>query len=348
MFHIATERASHGPLVRMGRTLVIMLLVVASLLTFPSDLPWMIAFWLAWHTVWIAGSHPGWAPLVACVAILLAKRVYWLPILIVFAVLALVVATWRAASSRPSQPRQRVSWAVALLLWVAWGAVLLEWQTAATCSRPLAFDPSRSVVCIGDSLTSGLLPDRGYPEQLKELVLPPVINLGQSGISTEGGFERLSRIPTDSPPPQVVVLELGGHDYLKGFTRAATKQNLIRLIDACQEMGADVALMEIPRGFMSDPFWGLEREIAHEKDLELISDSAIRQLVLWSPVSPPGMWLPRSQLSDDGIHSNPRGSTFLARHVAKSLERMYSGGICHSLMPPDCLRRKVAVWDWIR
>ena len=44
-------------------------------------------------------------------------------------------------------------------------------------------------------------------------------------------------------------------------------------------MGAGVALTEIPRGFMSDPFWGLEKEIAHEKDLELISDSGIRHTV---------------------------------------------------------------------
>lgn len=328
-FDVATKRTSLGTLLRTGRTLAILLLVVASLLAFPSVLPWVIAFWLVWHTVWRSRGQPGWAPLVACVTILLVKRVYWPPTLVVFAILAVIIATWRVTRSRSSRPQQRASWAAALLLWVAWGAFLLEWKAAATCSRPLALDPSRPVVCIGDSLTSGLLPDRGYPEQLKGLVRPPVVNLGQSGISTEVGFERLSRIPTDGPPPLVVVLELGGHDYLKGLPRAATKKNLIRLVEACQNMGADVALMEIPRGFMSDPYWGLEREIAHEKDLSLISDSAIRQLVLWSPVSPPGMWCPRSQLSDDGIHSNPRGSAFLARHVAKSLERMYGDAVRH-------------------
>lgn len=324
---VATRRTILGPLLRAGRTLVVMTPVVASLLAFPSVLPWMIAFWLAWHTARIARGEPGWAPLVACVAILLAKRVYWPSTLIAFAVVALVVAAWRGTQCRASQPQRHISWATSLLLWAAWGAVLLQWHAAATCSRPLALDLSRSIVCLGDSLTSGVLPDRGYPEQLQHILCLPVINLGQSGITTEGGFERLSRIPTGGPPPQIVVLELGGHDYLKGLPRAATKQNLVHLIDACQAMGADVALMEIPRAFMSDPFWGLEREIAHEKDLELISDSGIRQLVLWSPISPPGMWFPRAQLSDDGIHSNPRGSAFLARHVAKSLERMYGGRI---------------------
>jgi lysophospholipase L1-like esterase len=35
------------------------------------------------------------------------------------------------------------------------------------------------------------------------------------------------------------------------------------------------------------------------------------------------MWFPESRLSDDGIHSNPRGSAHLARQVADALERMY-------------------------
>jgi len=88
---MAMTKALPGLLVRTGRTLVVTLLVVVSLLTFPSVLPWMIAFWLGWHTVRIARDQPGWAPLVACVAILSAKRVYWPPFLIAFAVLALVV-----------------------------------------------------------------------------------------------------------------------------------------------------------------------------------------------------------------------------------------------------------------
>jgi lysophospholipase L1-like esterase len=180
-------------------------------------------------------------------------------------------------------------------------------------------------VCIGDSLTSGLLPDRGYPAQLQELIQLPVINLGQSGITTEGALERLSKVAGVVPPAQVVIIELGGHDFLKGLTRAATKRNLEQLVDACRALGAEVVLIEIPRGFMTDPFWGLERQIAHEKDVELVADSAIRQLVLWSPISPPGMWAPGSHLSDDGIHSNLRGSENFARHVANALERMYPG-----------------------
>ena len=119
------------------------------------------------------------------------------------------------------------------------------------------------------------------------------------------------------------MIELGGHDFLQGRSRAATKEKLQQMIAACREMGAEVVLVEIPRGFMTDPFAGLERELAAEHDLELVPDSAIRQLVLWSPISPPGMWIPGSHLSDDGIHTNARGSTFVAQYVVDALVRVY-------------------------
>jgi acyl-CoA thioesterase-1 len=81
--------------------------------------------------------------------------------------------------------------------------------------------------------------------------------------------------------------------------------------------------MEIPRGLITDPFWGLERGLARRYDLELVSDSAIRRLVLWSPYGPPGMWLdPGSRLSDDGLHANARGNRLLAEQAAQALARL--------------------------
>jgi hypothetical protein len=78
-------------------------------------------------------------------------------------------------------------------LWAAWGLFALQWRAIARCDRDVPLATSRPIVCLGDSLTSGLLPDRGYPAQLQKLIRLDVINLGQSGIATEAGFERLSR-----------------------------------------------------------------------------------------------------------------------------------------------------------
>lgn len=199
-----------------------------------------------------------------------------------------------------------------------------------------AFEAARTTVdvaCAGDSLTSGLLPDRGYPDQLRKMIQLPVVNLGQSGITTEDGLNTLPRLKQTSP--QVIVIELGGHDFLTGWDRRTTKANLERLIAACRRMATEVVLMEIRRGFMTDPFCGPEREIACETDVELIPDSGIRRLVLFSPIAPPGMWMRDHRLSDDGIHSNVRGSQLLARYAAASLERL-SGKHAAIGSPREC------------
>ena len=305
---------------RVARTLALTLLIVVSLLTFPSMVPWMIAFWLVVHTAAVCRGRPGWLPLLVLVGVLIAKQIYWAPSIIAFVVVALLDAVFLwAGDFRWSAPK-RLMWMGLFCVWIAWTAVIIEWHAIAHCSYSVKMDSNPIVVCVGNSLTSGLLPDRGYPDQLRKMIRLPVVNLGQSGITTEGGLDMLPRLKKANP--RVVVIELGGHDFLKGWDRDTTKANLEKLIAACRQMGAEVVLMEIPRGFMTDPFGGLEREIAYETDVELIPDSGIRRLVLFSPISPPGMWMRSHRLSDDGIHSNARGSQLLARYVAASLERL--------------------------
>ena len=126
--------------------------------------------------------------------------------------------------------------------------------------------------------------------------------------------------------PQAVVIELGGHDYLRGRSRRETKENLEAMIRAIRETGAEVILCEIPRGFVSDSFWGLERQLAREHDLELVPDGAIRQLVIFSPFTPLGSWTGR-QLSYDGLHPNDAGNEFLADRVSWALRRVYGDKI---------------------
>jgi acyl-CoA thioesterase I len=163
----------------------------------------------------------------------------------------------------------------------------------------------------------------GYPNTLQGLISLPVVNLGIGGISAKQTAEehllKLSRLN-----PQVVVIELGGHDFLNGYTRASTKAYLKRIIESVRQIGAEVVLMEIPRAFISDPYWGLEREIARQEDVELVPDTAMRWIFLRSTVFPPGIWLGEPYLTDDtGIHANERGKQILAAHVAEALERMY-------------------------
>ncbi|MGA2257631.1 MAG: hypothetical protein ABSG53_23460 [Thermoguttaceae bacterium] len=74
----------------------------------------------------------------------------------------------------------------------------------------------------------------------------------------------------------------------------------------------------------SDPYWGLERELAREEDVELASDTAMRRIFLRSTAFPPGSWLGEPYLTDEtGIHPNELGKQILAEHVAETLVRMY-------------------------
>jgi acyl-CoA thioesterase I len=305
-----------------GRAVLLTTIVTAALLAFPSAVPWMIAGWLLWHTVAAARGRPAWLPLLACLGILLTKRVYWPPSLFLLAVAMLIVAIVRAVRSRIGQRHMPGSWVTTSVLWAAWLLFILDWRMSVSSSRDMQLVDGRPVVCLGDSLTSGLLPEKGYPDVLAEMLTIPVVNLGQSGINAHAALELLPRVR--DADPQILVLAIGGHDFLQGRSRAETRRGLKRLVESCRALGAEVVLMEMPRGFMIDPYSALEREIARQYDLQLISDSAIRRLVLWSPVSPPGIWSPASwHLSDDGIHPNRRGTRHLAETVAAALVNMY-------------------------
>jgi lysophospholipase L1-like esterase len=247
------------------------------------------------------------------------KGVALSPAVLVFGGVLVVIATWRMVSQwriRNGPSRTVAAWQIAAC-WMAWCWLSIDGHFAARTSLSPRFDPARPVACLGDSLTA-----YGYPDALAELIASPVVNRGHDGLTTSAALARLPKVLADNP--QVVIVELGGHDFLKGYQRDEPRANLNSIITACRSHGAEVVLVEIPRGLVHDPYRGLERELAREFDLELVPDTPIRRLVLWSPYGPPGMWLSKSeQLSDDGLHPNAAGNQVLAKYVAAALKRMY-------------------------
>ncbi|ELP34236.1 GDSL-type esterase/lipase family protein [Rhodopirellula baltica] len=298
-------------------------ILAVSLLAFPSVLPFVVAVWIVWHLILVHRERPAYLPLVAGLVILLVKFLPRTPASITLSglMLALIVIRMRTSMTLP----RRATLCTSLALIATWTWFYVEWQVIQNCGRELTFDPSRSIVCLGDSLTDGMLPDHGFPDPLSEMLKVEVINLGTSGIATSQGLGQMQRL--FSHDPQLVIVELGGHDFLQGKSRDQTKANLLQIIEQCRLRNAEVVLMEIPRGFMFDPFWALEREIAYETDVQLVSDTWLREIVLMSPYAPPGRWMPDSRLSDDGIHSNARGSKAIAQHVANAIHQMYGDSI---------------------
>jgi acyl-CoA thioesterase I len=315
-------------LLSVGRSILLCLATAISLLVWNNAIPWMIAAWLLAFTLLVPFRRGELVCLSVCLIILVAKRLTPAPGLLVllgvmFAVIA--VRLW-IRFKKSTETSQQHAWVSVLALWVAWVGMTYDWYAFSHCRHPVTLHPDRPVVCIGDSMTS-LGKFGGYPDDLQKLIARPVVNLGIGGTSAKQAVEE--HLPyLLQHNPQVVVIEFGAHDFLRGHSRASTKAYLETLIDKVRANGAEVVLMEIPRAYLSDPYWGLEREIARQQDVELIPDSAMRMLFLRSPTYPPGTWLGEPYLTDDtGIHANARGQLVLAAAVAKALERMYGPGI---------------------
>ena len=183
-------------------------------------------------------------------------------------------------------------------------------------SQPITLD-QRPIVCLGDSLTEGK--HGGYPAELQKLVSQPVLNYGRNGFTTQMVIDKLLQQIVDELP-QLVVVEIGGHDYNTGEPRDETKARLRQIIQTLVDADIEVVIVEIPRGFINDPFYGIERELTAEFDLLLIPDTIIRRFVFFSPMAPPGFWMDSKQhLSNDGLHPNERGQVEFAKVVADAI-----------------------------
>lgn len=313
---------------RIVRGLAVAFLVIGSLLAFPAGVPGMIAVWLGCATGLALCRRASWPALAGCLLVVLVKRVDWPPGLYCLAAafgLAIVwEVRWRNEFDRRALRRRRI--VLMAVLWAAWVGFAWDWHRSYHADHAVAGLNSRPVVCLGDSLTS-YPPRGGYPECLQALVDVPVVNLGEPGITSAEALKQLPELK--AAQPRAVVIELGGHDFLKDSSwlkidgRKSAKRNLEQLIAVARSLGAEVVIVEVPRGFLVDPFAGLERELARQYDLELIPDTAIRNFVLWSRSCPPGAWTQGPYLSDDGLHPNAHGEAYLANIVLASLVRLF-------------------------
>lgn len=122
----------------------------------------------------------------------------------------------------------------------------------------LTFAASPPVILIyGDSLSAGfgIEQDAGWvdllQQRLREKAYPHhVVNASISGETTQGGLTRFNTT-LDQFKPQVVVIELGANDGLRGLPVMAMRVNLARMIEAAQKRGAKVLLiaMKLPPNY---------------------------------------------------------------------------------------------------
>jgi acyl-CoA thioesterase I len=181
--------------------------------------------------------------------------------------------------------------------------------------------PTQVVMFLGTSLTDGygLEREEAYPARVQAKIdsagLPwEVVNAGVSGETSAGALQRmrgwLIRQPFD-----VLVLETGANDMLRGSDLDSLRANLQGVVDAVRADRPDARIVLV--GMRATPnlgrpyverFDGLYPELARENDLPLV------------PFLLDGVAGERALNLADGIHPNARGQRRLAETVWEALE----------------------------
>lgn len=197
-------------------------------------------------------------------------------------------------------------------------------DSASGRGEPRSPDPGISsgplVIFLGDSIAAGmgLPPDRAFPAILRDRAaeegLPfRLVNAGVSGDTSAGGLARLGWLLDQSP--DLVVVELGANDVLRGQPVEAVEANLRRIIERCRALPSRVLLlgMRIPPSYgpeYTEAFADVYPRLAREYDIEFVP------FFMENVGGKSELNLP------DGIHPNAPGHEALADRVFPALRRV--------------------------
>ena len=139
-----------------------------------------------------------------------------------------------------------------------------------------------------------------------------VFNSSITGDTTQGGLTRLPRL-LERHRPDVVILELGGNDGLRGLPLEVTRSNLSGMIEQSQAAGARVVLaeMRIPPNYgrsYAEKFNGTYSELSAKYEIVLLP------FLLQDIALEPGLMM------DDGIHPTAAAQPLLLDAVWAALQ----------------------------
>lgn len=176
------------------------------------------------------------------------------------------------------------------------------------------------LLLMGDSLSaaSGVQTDTAWVARLQQRLDEArpeawrVINASISGETTDGGARRLPDL-LERHQPELVIIELGGNDGLRGFQPGVIEQNLTSMIEHSQAAGAQVMLvgMEIPPNYgqrYTQMFAALYPALAERHDTALV------------PFFLDGIYDQPGMMQSDGIHPTDEAQPRLLDNVWPVLE----------------------------
>lgn len=176
------------------------------------------------------------------------------------------------------------------------------------------------IVGFGDSLMAGyqLAPGESFPEQLQKALAArghevTVANAGVSGDTTSGGLSRLDwSVPDDT---DLVILELGANDMLRGLSPSATEKNLETMITRLKERGIGILLV----GMYAAPNLGPDYEEAFNAIYPGLAQKHDLPLV---PFFLEGVAGNAAMQLGDRMHPNARGVALMVENVLPAVEAL--------------------------
>jgi acyl-CoA thioesterase-1 len=179
----------------------------------------------------------------------------------------------------------------------------------------------RTLLVFGDSLSAayGLQAEQGWVAQLQKRLRTQgygyrVVNASVSGETTSGGRSRLERA-LNLHKPDLVILELGANDGLRGLPVKDARANLAAMIATVQQAKARLLLVGIlvPPNYgahYADAFAGMYRSLAAERKVPLL------------PFLLEGIALDSRFMQADGLHPNALGQPRVLDNVWPALQRL--------------------------
>ena len=178
--------------------------------------------------------------------------------------------------------------------------------TACGPDVPNLDSPGKTIVVLGDSIASGAGsgPGEAYPDLLAARLGTEVVNAGVSGNTTADGLARIDEVLAEDP--WLVIVELGGNDFLRRVPPEQTEQTLRQILDRLIAARVVPVLVEL-----DVPFGGRYLEIYDRLGDEY--QVPVVEEVLGEVLRDPS-------LKSDTIHPNTAGQKVLAEAIAEEIE----------------------------
>lgn len=167
-----------------------------------------------------------------------------------------------------------------------------------------------AIVAFGDSLTAGYGAGGGedWPSRVSAATGLDIVNAGASGDTTDAA---LGRIEDDvlARDPRIVIVGLGGNDFLRGAPLPSTEAFLRQIVRRIQAKGAMVVLLGFKFPSLGANYEAMYERVAEEEGCLLIEGTL--KGILTDP-----------KLRSDQIHPNARGYAVMAERIAEPLQKL--------------------------